>query len=276
MLFRFLKMAAGSRKGIALGLALGLALACHPSSALADNTPNAFNSYTGKAMPTSRAPKGDEARILNELGGKPRSIAADTAYRQHAKQELYPCLFGTPSSKHEVLFLMDFAEPASKALWASVSKAVQSASPSSAKVVLFGKSSETYAIDLAGLAIWAARERSGQSMQYLSWALSRWHEIKHGLKQRGQSRIFRSEYDAVLNKQDYPMVFTAMTKCFKPAVSEGEQSRVAKYAYEAGNVNLFQTTEVMNFYGVKKLPALVVDGTVYYEMSADKLASLIK
>ena len=261
---------------MACGILAGMSFFFQPSPAFADNTPNAFNSYTGKPMPVSRVPKGDEARILSELGGKPRSIAADTAYRTHSKQELYPCLYGTPQSVHEVLVLIDFAKPASKTLWAAVCGAVKKVSPAQARVVLFGKSDEAYAIDLTGLAIWAARERSGQSMAYLSWALNRWHEIKDGLKQKGEHRIFRSEYDAVLNKKDYPMVFTAMTKCFKPAVSEKDQSDLAKYAYEAGNVNLFQATEVIKYYDVAKLPALVVDGKVCYEMTADQLAALLK
>ncbi|MDO4840185.1 MAG: hypothetical protein Q3990_05865 [Desulfovibrionaceae bacterium] len=260
----------------ACGILFGVSLLLQPSHAFADNTPNAFNSYTGKPMPVSRVPKGDEARILSDLGGKPRSIATDTAYRANSKQELYPCLFGTPQSAHEVLAVIDFARPESKSLWAAVCGAVKKVSPAKAKVVLFGKSDEAYSIDLTGLAIWAARERSGQSMDYLTWALNRWHEIKDGLKKRGEKRIFRHEYDAVLDKKDFPMVFTAMTKCFRPAVSEKDQSTLAKYAYEAGNVNLFQATEVIKYYDVEKLPALVVDGKVYYEMTADKLASLLQ
>ncbi len=257
------------------GLVLGLALCCQPAAVMADNEANAFNTYTGRDLPSSRTPRGEEAKILQELGGRPRSIAADTAYRQHAKQELYPCLWGGLNAPHEVLVLLDFASPDSRPLWEAVRGAVEQAGPEQARVVLFGRSSETYGTDLAGMAIWAARERSGQALDYVSWALRRWDEVKAMQKKQGTSRPFRNEYDAVATKKDYPMTFMAMAR-FKPPVPEQDQSDIARYAYDAGNVNMFQSSEVCTYYGVERVPALVVDGVVHTGITADELAALLK
>ncbi|MDO5536064.1 MAG: hypothetical protein Q4F72_00835 [Desulfovibrionaceae bacterium] len=260
---------------LACGLFLALALMGQPAPAAADNDANAFNTYTGKPLPASRTPQGDEAEILKALGGRPRSIAADTAYRKHSRQELYPCLYGTPGAGHEVLVLLDFASPASRPLWEAVRGAVAKVPASAARVVLFGRSNEAYAMDLTGLAIWAARERPGQAVDYVTWALRRWDEVKAGQRRLGAERVFRDEYDAVVTPKDYPMVFTGMSR-FRPAVPEKDQSEVARYVYDAGNVNLFQSTEVCSYYGVEKMPALVVDGKVYTKMTAAELVSLLK
>ncbi len=259
----------------AAGLVLGLALCCQPAVSMAGSDANAFNPYAGKELPSSRTPKGDEAGILKAIGGRPRSIAADTAYRQHGRQELYPCLWGDIRAPHEVLVLLDFASPDSRPLWKAVTDAVKRTSPDRARVVLFGKSGETYGTDLTGMAIWAARERQGQAMEYVSWALRRWDEVKEAQRKMGTLRPFRDEYDAVAGRRDYPMTFMAMTR-FKPAVPDAEQSDIARYAYDAGNVNMFQASEVCTYYGVERVPALVVDGVVYTSMSADRLAGLLK
>ena len=187
---------------------------------------NAFNPYTGKPLPVTRQVKGEEAKILSALGGTPRSIAADAAYRANWKEEIYPILKGSTASRHEVLVVIDFADPKS------------------------------------GLAIWACRERKGQAIDYVTWAMQRWDSIKQGLKKQGKARPFHNEYDAVLTRKDYPMVFVAMEKCFKPRVAAAEQSNLATYAYEAGNINLFQASEVCRYYELKSQSGLIVDGEV--------------
>ncbi len=259
----------------AAGLFLGLAMCCQPARVLADNDANAFNTFTGRELPSSRTPKGEEAEILRQMGGRPRSIAADTAYRQNWRQELYPCLWGSVRAPHEVLVLLDFASPASRPLWEAVVGATRKVSPDKARVVLFGRSAEPYATDLVGMAIWASMERQGQAMDFVSWALRRWDEIKAVQRNKGIRRIFRHEYDAVASPRDYPMTFTAMTR-FKPPVPEQQQSELARYVYDAGNVNMFQATEVCTFYKAGSTPALVVDGVVYTKMTAEQLTSLLR
>ena len=92
--------------------------------------------------------------------------------------------------------------------------------------------------------------------------MQRWDSIKQGLKKQGKARPFHNEYDAVLTRKDYPMVFVAMEKCFKPRVAAAEQSNLATYAYEAGNINLFQASEVCRYYELKSQSGLIVDGEV--------------
>lgn len=241
--------------------ALGAALLLGSPSAQAADA-NAFNPYTGKPLPVTREVKGEEAKILSALGGTPRSIAADAAYRANWKEEIYPIVQGSTSSRHEVLVVIDLADPKSRQIWQQVARVAKSTPAGTARFVLFGKSSELYATDLTGLAIWAARERKGQAIDYLSWAMQRWDTIKQGLKKQGKARPFNNEYDAVLTKKDYPMVFVAMERCFKPSVPASEQSTLATYAYEAGNINLYQATEVCRYYDIKTPSALVVDGEV--------------
>lgn len=223
---------------------------------------NAFNPYTGKPLPVTRQVKGEEAKILSALGGTPRSIAADAAYRANWKEEIYPILKGSTASRHEVLVVIDFADPKSRQIWQQVARVAKSTPDASARFVLFGKSAELYATDLTGLAIWACRERKGQAIDYVTWAMQRWDSIKQGLKKQGKARPFHNEYDAVLTRKDYPMVFVAMEKCFKPRVAQAEQSKLATYAYEAGNINLFQASEVCRYYELKSQSGLIVDGVV--------------
>ncbi len=246
-----------------------------PRAALADNEANAFNPYTGRALPTAKAPRGDEARILKELGGKVSSTATEAAHRARWREEAYPIVAGGRNSRHEVLVLLDFADPASRPLWQAVTQAARSLSPDAARFVLFGYSEELYATDLIGLAIWASLERPGQALDCVSWSLRRWDEIKAGQKKQGRVKKFVTEYDAVVTSRDYPMAFTAMGR-FRPPVPEDGQSRLARYIYEAGNVNLFQTTEVRAYYKVEKLPALVVDGAVFTKISGSELLQRLR
>ena len=145
---------------------------------------NAFNPYTGKPLPVTRQVKGEEAKILSALGGTPRSIAADAAYRANWKEEIYPILKGSTASRHEVLVVIDFADPKSRQIWQQVARVAKSTPDASARFVLFGKSAELYATDLTGLAIWACRERKGQAIDYVTWAMQRWDSIKQGLKKQ--------------------------------------------------------------------------------------------
>lgn len=224
-------------------------------------------------MPSSRSVKGEDAKILQAIGGKPRSIAADAAHRPHWREELYPVLQGSMTAPHEVLVVLDMASPKARTVWAKVREVAAGMPQEKARFVFFGKSRELYATDLTGLAIWAARERKGQAMEYVTWALKRWDEVKAGQKAAGRVKAFNNEYDAVVTRKDYPMVFVAMER-FKPAVPSKDQSGLARYAYDAGNVNLYQTTEVCAYYGLDDGCGVIVDGRVVSNLS--KLAELLR
>lgn len=259
-------------RAAAFSLCLAAGLFLSQGGALAADA-NAFNPYTGKPMPTARVVKGEDVKILRAIGAKPRSIATDAAHRPHWREELYPVLQGSMTAPHEVLVVLDMASPKARTVWARVSEVAKATAPEKARFVLFGKSRELYATDLTGMAIWAARERKGQAMDYVSWALRRWDEIKAGQKAQGRVRPFNHEYDAVVTRKDYPMAFVAMER-FKPPVPARDQSELARYAYDAGNVNLFQTTEVCAYYGLKDECGVIVDGKIVSDLS--QLASLLR
>ena len=45
---------------------------------------------------------------------------------------------------------------------------------------------------------------------------------------------------------------------------------------QAGNVNMFQTGQAKRYYGVKSLPAVVVDGRVMDQPSADAIVKAVQ
>ena len=236
----------------------------------------AFNPYVQKTFPSSFTPKGKSAQILQALGGEPQSILTDTAYRPHNREELYPVLFGDRRAPHEFLVFLDFSEPSSATVWKAVRKAMSSLSPSQAKVVLLAGNREPYGMDMTGLVIWTSYSRSPeQAADCLTWALDRWNEVKSRQKKAGKVRRFVTEYDAVAEPTDDPMVFQGMSR-LNPPVSESQQCDVAQYVYDAGNVNLFQESEAAKYYRVNRLPAVVVDGRVLSSPSAGAITSAVK
>lgn len=50
---------------------------------------------------------------------------------------------------------------------------------------------------------------------------------------------FNNEYDATVQSADYPIHYSYMAR-LRPPVSANQELAVAKYCYNAGNVNLYQ------------------------------------
>ncbi|GHU90086.1 hypothetical protein AGMMS49974_07990 [Deltaproteobacteria bacterium] len=46
---------------------------------------------------------------------------------------------------------------------------------------------------------------------------------------------------------------------------------MAKYCYDARNVNLYQAVQISWYYGVKSLPAVIVDGKILGSISTDAI-----
>ncbi len=51
---------------------------------------------------------------------------------------------------------------------------------------------------------------------------------------------------------------------------------VARYCYDAGNVNMYQTTQLCRYYGVNELPAVIVDGRPLGKVSADAILKALR
>ena len=206
--------------------------------------------------------------MINQLGGKVTSIEGEAAYRPQWKTEVYPVVFGDPKAPHEVLVLLDFAAPESARVWRAASEAARSLSPAQCKIVVFANSSEYYGTDLMGMAIWIVHNRPGQAMPYLTYALERWNSVKAAQKKaRGKAVPFHNEYDATVQSTDYPIHYSYMAR-LRPPVPASQELAVAKYCYDAGNVNLYQAQQISQFYGAGRLPAVVVDGTVLGSVSS--------
>ena len=224
------------------------------SASVGGGRANAFNPYLQKQLPNTRT-LSSEGRAF---GGAAVSIEAEAAHRPHWREELYPVLFGRPTAPHEILVVLDYAKPQSRTMWHAVEQAVKSLSPEQCKVVVFARNSENYGTDLMGLAIWSAWARKGQGMSCLGQTLDAWHEAKAAQRSAGKSKPFNNEYDSAVGN-GYPIHYNWLMKQ-RPAISENDELQLVRYCYDAGNVNMYQAVQVMRYYGIASLPAMLVDG----------------
>ncbi len=232
---------------------------------------NAFNPFMRDSLPNLRVNDAESQAMLQKMGGRTTSIEGEAAYRPQWKHEIYPVFYGDPKAPHEILVLLDFASPQSEKIWQAVLEASRTVSPKQCKVAVFANSKEYYGTDLMGMGIWVSYSRPGQGMQYMTYALSRWNEIKAAQKKgNGHSIPFNNEYDATVNATDFPIHYSYMTK-LRPPVAAAEELAVAKYCYNAGNVNLYQAQQIAQYFGVKKLPVVIVDGNVLSSVSASSI-----
>ena len=236
---------------------------------------NVFNPYLHDQLPNTRLMSAEAAQMLGKLGARHQSIEGEAAYRRHWRQELYPVVFGDPKAPHEILVLLDFAAPQSEKVWQAVAEASRSLSPQQCKIVVFGNSRENYGTDLLGLALWISYSRPGQAMPYLSYALERWNAVKAEQKRSGSVKPFTNEYDATAKATDFPIHYGYLSR-LRPPVPARDELTVAKYCYNAGNVNMYQTVQLCRYYGVKSLPAVVADGKVLGQVSARAIVDAVK
>lgn len=237
---------------------------------------NAFNPFMRDSLPNLRTNDSESQAMLQKLGGRASSIEGEAAYRPQWKHEIYPVFYGEAKAPHEILVLLDFASPQSEKVWQAVVEASRSLSPKQCKVVVFANSKEYYGTDLMGMGIWVSYSRPGQVMSYMSYALSRWNEVKAVQKKTsGRAVPFNNEYDATANGTDFPIHYGYMTK-LRPPVAAAEEMAVARYCYNAGNVNLYQAQQVAQYFGVKGLPAVIVDGNVLSSVSASSIVKAME
>ena len=235
---------------------------------------NVFNPYMHEKLPNTRKLSAEGSKMLSSLGGRAQSIEGEAAYRRHWREEMYPVVHGGRTAPHEVLVLLDYANPRSEKVWNSVADASRSIPAANGKVVLFGNSSETYGTDLVGFGVWLSYSRPGQAMRWIGHSLARWNAVKAQQKSHGGAKRFDNEYDATATSSDYPMIYSYLTQV-TPPVTENELS-LSRYCYEAGNVNMYQTVQLCRYYGVKQLPAVIVDGKVLSDVSAQKILEAMK
>ncbi len=236
---------------------------------------NAFNPYMQTKLPNTRELTAEGQRMLGAMGGAMPTIEGEAAHRRNWRDEIYPVVFGERTAPHEILVLLDFSSPRSAEVWKAVVKASRSLSPQQCKIAVFGNSTENYGTDLLGLAIWIAHSRPGQAMPYLTYALDRWNEVKAAQRRAGTVRTFKNEYDATASATDYPIHYGYLSR-LRPPVPAADELDVARYCYDAGNVNMYQTTQLCRYYGVNELPAVIVDGRPLGKVSADAILKALR
>lgn len=236
---------------------------------------NDFNPWMNKRLPNTRQTTSEGAQMLGMLGAKAQTIEGEAAHRKNWRDEIYPIVFGDKNAPGEIIAVLDFSNPASEKVWNQVVEASKSLSPGQCKIVVYGKSHENYGTDLMGLAIWLSHSRKGQALPYLSYALKRWNEVKSAQKSAGNVKKFTNEYDATASAQDMPIHYGYLAH-LNPPIPQSQELAVAKYCYDAGNVNMYQATQVCDYYGIKTVPAVVVNGKVLSRPSASAILAALR
>ncbi len=236
---------------------------------------NAFNPWLNEKLPNLRQPSDAGAKMLGAIGAKSQSIESEARHRKNWRDEIYPVVFGDRKAPQEIIVVLDFSNPASEKVWSAVAQAAKSLRPSQCKIAVFGRSQETYGTDLMGLAIWLSHSRKDYAMPWLSYALSRWNQIKSAQRSAGNEKKFTNEYDATATAQDYPIHYGYLSK-INPPVPANQELTVAKYCYNAGNVNMYQASQVCQYYGIQKLPAVIVDGKVLAKATTNSILAALK
>lgn len=235
---------------------------------------NAFNPWMNASLPNLRETSDEGRKMLENLGATPQSIEGEAAYRKNWREEIYPVVFGKKDASNEVIVVLDFASPQSEKVWREVADASRSLNGNNCKIVVFGRSGEPYGTDLMGFAIWILNNRPDQVMSYLSYALERWNVVKAAQKSAGKVKKFTNEYDATASASDYPIIYTWFGR-LKPPVPVSQELAVSRYAYNAGNVNMYQASQVCKYYGVNSLPAVIVNGKPLANPSAQGIIAAV-
>lgn len=229
---------------------------------------NDFNPYMRQRLPSAASNKSKET--LRAMGARPATLQEEAAHRRHWKKELYPVVFGSPTAAGEILVLLDYAAPASERVWQEVVKASRGLNPGRNKIVVFGDSREQYGTELMGGGIWTAHARPERAMEYFVYTLGRWNSAKDSLKRQGRARPFIYEYDATASSTEMPILYSFLSEV-RPAIPSDSHVDIVRYSYDAGSVNQFQAVEAARHYGVRTLPAVIVNGSVLNNPTAEAI-----
>lgn len=236
---------------------------------------HAFDPYMRTQLPDSRVVGNEDSKLLQHLGARSQTLQGEAAHRPQWRSEVYPVVFGKARAPQEILVLLDFSSPQSLAVWQAVVQASHSLSAATTKIVVFGKSGESYGTDLLGLAIWLSHSRPGQAIPYLTYALQRWNAVKQGQRAQGYEKRFTKAYDATLRSTDYPIHYAWFSRV-RPPVPAGQELALSRYCYDAGNVNMYQAVQVSRYYGVEHFPAVIVNGRVLGRVTAQDIVKAIQ
>lgn len=234
-----------------------------------------YNPYTQSRLPSDAA--NDEAsQAMKELGGYATNIQDEVSYRKNWKEELYPVVFGDKKAPNAIVVFLDYAAPQSQQVWMDIMQVATKLDPSKVQIVVFGNSREQYGTELMGCGIWIAQNRPKHAMAYYAYTLNQWNDVKHRqVGFLGHSRPFNYEFDGTASNTERPFVYNFL-EFLKPPVPEKQQVGILKYAYDAGNINMFQAVQMAQHYGIRTLPAVVVNNTVLSTISVNTIMSALQ
>ncbi len=249
-----------------------LCLLSTSSFALAGES-NMFNPYINATLPSPQL-QGENAKMAQSLGAKSSNLQSEIHYRKLWRQEVYPVVYGSPEAPKEVLVFIDYAIPQSQNLWAQVILAAKSMQPQQVKIVVFAKNSEPYGTELMGGGIWLAYAQPATALDYYSFTLQRWNAVKSALQSQGRQRPFIHEYDATVGSE-LPILYAYLDRV-KHLVPSNQHFNIASYAFDAGNVNMYQAMLAAQEYGVHSFPAVVVNGKVIQSPNAQRILDALR
>lgn len=255
-------------------LVFGLVCLCFTGCSFAGSNANRYNPYTQSRLPEN-AQSAEINQIIEKMGGRVTTIQDEASYRKYWKEELYPVVFGDKKAPNTILVLLDYSAPQSQQVWNDVVQATAKLDPSKVQVVVFGNSKEQYGTELMGYGIWVSIMRPKQAMAYYSYTLGQWNDVKRRQAMRGKVRSFQYEFDGVAGDTEMPFVHPFIER-LNPPVPHKQQSELLDYAYDAGNVNMYQAVEVTNYYGVQQLPAVIINDTVLKQVTVANILNALK
>lgn len=235
---------------------------------------NKYNPYVQAHLPRAEV-SSESLALLGAMGARPSTIQEEASHRKTWKEEVYPVVFGNRKSANEVLVFLDYAAPDSERVWQEVVRASRQLNARTSKIVVFGNSKEKYGTELMGGGIWMVWNRPEQAMEYYTYTLNRWNSVKARQRQQGRVKPFTYEYDATAMPTDQPILYTYLGT-LRPPVPGKSQVEMVRYSYDAGSVNMFQAVSAARDYGVKSLPAVVVNDVLISNPTAEKIVSAAK
>lgn len=253
----------------------GLLCVLFAGCSFAGGNSNRYNPYVQSRLPAA-VPSDEVSQGIEKMGGKNTTIQDEASHRKNWKEELYPIVFGDQKAPNTIIVLLDYAAPQSQQVWNDVVQAVSRMDPNKVQVVVFGNSSEQYGTELMGYGIWMSFMRPKQAMAYFSYTLAQWNDVKRRQTAlHGKTRSFQYEFDGTAGETERPFVYNVIDQ-LKPPLSDKQQVELVKYAYDAGNINMFQAVELARDYAIRQLPAVIVNDTVLQQVTVPAIVNAIK
>ncbi len=232
-----------------------------------------FNPYLSAKLPSGQL-QGESAKMAQSLGGTSSNLQSEIHYRKFWRQEAYPVVFGNPQASHEVLVFLDYAIPQSQNLWAQVVQASQRMNAQHVKIAVFAKNTEPYGTELMGGGIWFAYSHPSLALDYYTYTLQAWNTAKQRLQAQGVRRAFVNEYDATAGSE-LPILYAYLERV-QSMVPAQQHFDIVKYAFDAGNINMFQATLATQEYDVSSFPAVVINGQLLSSVSAQNILNALR